>query len=665
MAELGEAALRLGFFVALYAAVAAFVGTRTRGNPKGERLLASSRNGVLTLAGLLTLALSLLAWAFFAHDFSIAYVARNNSRSTPPLYTLTGLWGGQAGSLLFWSWLLALYSALFAFRRSGKDPLVTYPAIGILMGIAAFFLFLLNTVENPFERLPTPPQDGRGLNPLLEDPGMLVHPPLLYLGYVGFAVPYALGIAALMTRRVDRYWIQSIRPWAMFAWLALGAGMVAGGWWAYRTLGWGGYWGWDPVENSALMPWLVGTAYLHSAMVQERRGMLVAWNMALLILTFTLAILGTFLTRTGVVVSVHSFAQSAIGPYFLGFLAVVLLGSIGLYLWRLEDLRSRGEMESLASRECAFLLNNVLFLGMASAVLLGTLFPILSEALQGSRVSVGAPYFVQVVAPMGLLLILLMGFGHVLAWRMTPLPELVVKLRWPVSLGLGTSIALAALLRRPVVVLGLGVVSFALGSVLQEYHGAATSRSRVTGELYLQALWRATFRRRRKYGGYLVHAAFLLMVVGIIGSHAYVTERQATLAPGETLQIGRYPLTYRGIAQAQTATARGSAAVLEVQGGEGFWLKPTRMFYPSFQQSVSRPAVLSSWREDLYVVLENVSPDGKATLRIWINPLVRWIWLGGLIFLLGVAVALWPEARSAEKGWERAAMPASEEAMES
>jgi cytochrome c-type biogenesis protein CcmF len=663
MAELGEAALRLGFFVALYAAVAAFVGAHRRGNPDGERLLASSRNGVIVLAGLLTLALSLLAWAFFAHDFSIAYVARNNSRSTPPLYTLTGLWGGQAGSLLFWTWLLALYSALFALRRSGKDPLATYPAVGILMGIAVFFLFLLNTVEDPFARLPNPPQDGRGLNPLLEDPGMLLHPPLLYLGYVGFAVPYAMGVAALLTRRVDRHWVQTVRPWAMSAWLALGAGMVAGGWWAYRTLGWGGYWGWDPVENSALMPWLVGTAYLHSAMVQERRGMLAAWNMALLILTFTLAILGTFLTRTGVVLSVHSFAQSAVGPYFLGFLAVVLLGSIGLYLWRLEDLRSQGELESLASRECAFLLNNVLFLGTASAVLLGTLFPVLTEALQGSRVSVGAPYFVQVVAPMSLLLILLMGLGHVLAWRRTPLPELVVKLRWPVSLGLGTSIALAVLLRRPLVVLGLGVVSFALGSVLQEYHGAATRRSRTTGELYLQALWRATLRGRRRYGGYLVHAAFLVMVVGIIGSHAYVTERQVTLAPGEALQIGRYPLTYRGIVQAQTATARGSAAVLEVQGGKGFWLRPTRMFYPSFQQSVSRPAVHSSWREDLYVVLENVSPDGKATFRIWINPLVRWIWLGGLIFLLGVGVAVWPEARPTEEGWERAVMPASEEAM--
>ncbi|MDR5695532.1 MAG: heme lyase CcmF/NrfE family subunit [Armatimonadota bacterium] len=653
MTEIGEAALWLGLFTALYAAVTAFSGARKTEDPKGERLLASARNGVFVLAGLLTLAVSLLTLAFLTHDFSIAYVARNHSRSTPPLYTLTGLWGGQAGSLLVWTWLLSLYSAAFTLRRDGKDRQLVYPAIGVLMGMSVFFLLILISVENPFARLPNPPADGRGLNPLLEDPGMLIHPPLLYLGYIGFAVPYAIGMAALMATRTDPQWIRVARPWAMVAWISLGTGMVAGGWWAYRTLGWGGYWGWDPVENSALMPWLVGTAYLHSAMVQERRGMLAAWNVALIILTFSLAILGTFLTRTGIVLSVHSFAQSAIGPYFVSFLGILFVGSFGLFLWRLEDLRSHAELESLASRECAFLLNNVLFLGMAFAVLLGTLFPILSEALQGSRISVGAPYYIQVIAPFGLLLILLMGFGHVLAWRRTPFQDLLVKLRWPVAAGFVALIALFVLLRRPLVVLALAMVSFALGTVVQEYHGAASRRSRVTGESYLPALWRAVLRHRRRYGGYLVHTAFLLIVVGIIGSHAYVTERQATLSPAGSLQVGRYTLIYRAMEQARTDTSEGVAAVVEVQGdGGNFLMRPKRMFYPSFQQFLSKPAVHSSWREDLYVVLENVSQEGKATFRIWINPLVRWIWLGGLIFLFGSGFAAWPEARSMEKRWE-------------
>lgn len=646
MAEIGASALWFSLGVAGYSAILAFLGART-GN---VRMLASARNGVLAVAGLVTIAVGSLLSAFLTHDFSLAYVARNSSRDTPLLYILSGFWGAEEGSLLFWAWILSLFAALLVWRqRLDGQALLPY-AVSVLMALAFFFLLLLAAVESPFTRFSVPLPDGRGLNPLLEDPGMLVHPPLLLVGYVGFSIPYAFAMAALLTRRLDTTWIVLTRRWTLFSWYALGAGIVAGGWWAYRTLGWGGYWGWDPVENSALMPWLVATAYLHSVMIQEKRDMLRTWNVLLIILTFTLSILGTFLTRSGVLVSVHTFAQSPIGLYFLAFLGAVLLGSFGLLLFRWDDLRDRNKLDSLVSRESAFLLNNLLFLAATFVVLLGTLFPILTEALRGTKILVGPPYFKQAFAPIGLVLLLLMGVGPLMAWRDSSPQVLVRNFRWP-AVGAALTAVLLSLggIRRPLVVLALAVVAFDLVTIAQEFHRGALIRVRRWQEPYWQAMWRITVRQRRRYGGYLVHLAVLVIVVGVIGSHAYVTEKEATLRAGESLHVGRYTITFQDISRRNTSDREVVIATVAVanEGHPAGLLKPERSYYPRYQQPLSRPAIRSTLREDLYLVLTSMDEDGRAVFRVWVNPLVRWIWLGGVLFTFGVLVAAWPERRRA------------------
>lgn len=645
MPEIGTLSLWLALLAACYAALASLVGARTR----RDEFIASARVGVHSVAALLTLALVLLAVAFFRHDFRLAFVAATTSRDSPTAFTLAGLWGGQAGSLLLWTWILSLLAVPAVGRaQPAVAPLQPY-ALAVLMGTAAFFLLVLTLAENPFATLVMPPADGRGLNPLLEDPGMLIHPPLLYLGFVGFSIPYAYAMAALLTGRTDAGWMTHTRRWTLLAWYALGAGLVVGGWWAYRTLGWGGYWGWDPVENSALVPWLVATAFLHSVMVQEQRDMLRAWNVTLIILSFALSILGTFLTRSGVLVSVHTFAQSSIGVYFVAFLGVVLLGSVGLVLWRWDALRSRHDLDTLVSRESAFLFNNLLFLALAGAILLGTLFPILTEALRGVKILVGPPYFAQVTAPMALLLLLLMGIGPLLPWRKASPRALVRSVAVPMAAGgVAATLALGAGIRRPGVVAALGVVAFAAATIAQEFHRGALSRIHRWRESYTRALWELLRRQRRRYGGYLVHAAVLVVAVGVVGSQTYVTEREVTLGPGDQVRIGRYALTYERLWREPASRAQVTAAALGVmnEGHPAGTLVVRRSFYPRYQQPVSRPAIRSTLREDLYVVLSAVGEDGRsATFRVWINPLVRWIWFGGALFTLGTLVSAWPDGR--------------------
>jgi cytochrome c-type biogenesis protein CcmF len=535
--------------------------------------------------------------------------------------------------------------------------LIPYAA-AVLMTVLAFFLFLIATVESPFRTLAFPPLDGRGLNPLLKDPGMLIHPPMHYLGFVGFAVPFAFAIAALITRRVDAGWLAATRRWTLLTWTALAAGLFLGGWWAYRTLGWGGYWGWDPVENAGLMPWLVATAYLHSAIIQERRGLFVAWTMALVILTFALMFLGTFLVRSGVVVSVHTFAQSEIGIYFLAFLAPLLLGSFGLLAWRWDDLRDRAPLESLASREGAFLFNNVLFLGLTFAILVGTLFPVLSEAVRGVQIFVGPPYFQQVTAPVGIALLILMGVGVLLPWRRAS-ARVLAQFRFPLFAVLLVGVAAGVLLRDPLVVLALTAVAFALAATLQEYHRGAVSAApqskhndpdartptRVPAlSLYLSSLLRLFVHQRRRYAGYLIHLATLVIIVGVIGSTAYVVEREVVVRPGESFRIGPYTVTYHGLRRGSAPNASATWARLEIKGGERRWtVEPLRLFYPRWNQPISRPGIRSTLRDDVYAVLVAFEPDGQATLRVWVNPMVRWIWIGGIAFMLGAVVSIWPE----------------------
>ncbi|MDR7415220.1 MAG: heme lyase CcmF/NrfE family subunit [Armatimonadota bacterium] len=638
LALVGSAAVWIALGSTLYAIAALLYGLK-RSLPAWT---ASGLNAALTPALFLSVALLALLVALVTHDFTLVYVVRNSSLDTPLLYRLSGLWGGQAGSLLFWTWMLSAFSALAQLRHRRTDPVLLPYAILVLSTVLAFFLLLVAAFENPFRTFEVPPPDGRGLNPLLLDPGMVVHPPLLYLGFVGFSVPYAFAMAALLTGRLDREWIVATRSWTLFAWAALSAGILAGGWWAYRVLGWGGYWGWDPVENASLLPWLLGTAYLHSALLQERAGIFAAWNMVLVILTFAMSQLGTFLTRTGLVASVHTFAQSEIATPFLVYLGGLLGASSGLAAWRWDRLRDRAVTLSLASREGAFLFNNVLFLGFAFAVLLGTLFPVLSEAVQGVQVFVGPPYFRQVSGPVGIALLTLMGIATLLPWRRGTRKTLL-RFRFPLAALLAAGISAGVLLRRPGVVAALAAVAFTAAATLQEYHRGASART-ARGEPYLAALWRL-FQGRR-YGGYLVHLAVLVMAVGIVGSHAYVREREATVRPGEEFRIGRYEITYRGLGTEEAPGVQRTWAELEVREGKRTAvLRPLRLYHPRWDQSTSRPAIRSTFREDLYVVLEAFESTGRVTLRAWVNPMVRWIWAGGVLFLIGTLITARPGIR--------------------
>ncbi|MCS7235863.1 MAG: heme lyase CcmF/NrfE family subunit [Armatimonadota bacterium] len=637
MTGVGAVSVVAALLACAYAAVASFHGARSghgRWVESGERALWAA-------AALLTVCVAALVHALVTRDFRLAYVVRNTSLATPLLYRVSALWGAQAGSLLFWSWLLAVVACAAVSRHRLTHPHLSAWACGVLSATLAFFVFLV-VVEKPFQTLPFAPADGRGLNPLLEDPGMVAHPPLLYLGFVGLSVPYAFAVAALVTRRLDGSWVAATRRWAVACWLSLGAGLVVGGWWAYRTLGWGGYWGWDPVENAALVPWLVTTAYLHSAVVEERRGAFAAWNLALVVLAFSTAVLGSFLTRTGLVVSVHSFARSEIGPYFLGFVAVVLLASFALVAWRWEDLRGKPPTDDLVSREGAFLFNNVLFLSFAGAVLLGTLYPLAVQATGGPQVFVGPPYFHAVAGPLGVALLALMGVAVLLPWRRAG-AAVLVRFRYPVFAALLAALAAAVFLRRPGVVAGLAAVSFALGAHLRAFHAAGRAGTRA-GRGYLRGLLDAFRAQPRRYGGYLVHLGVLVVAVGIVGSHAYVREREVTVRPGEAFAVGRYAFVYGGLEAGATPRADVVRARLELRLEDSVAvLQPVRLVYPRWGQVVSRPAIRSTWREDVYAVLWAFQPDGAATFRVWLNPLVRWVWAGALVAGLGTLLTLWPQ----------------------
>ncbi|MDQ7801033.1 MAG: heme lyase CcmF/NrfE family subunit [Armatimonadota bacterium] len=640
MSELGGSAAALALALCAYAAGASFHGART-----GSTRWADSGARALWAAGAaLTVCVATLLYALVTWDFRLSYVVRNTSLATPLLYRVTALWGAQAGSLLFWSWLLALVASAAVAGQRRQHPQLSAWACAVLSAVLGFFLFLV-VLERPFRTLPFAPADGRGLNPLLEDPGMVAHPPLLYLGFVGLAVPYAFAMAALVTRRLDAGWVAATRRWTVASWLSLGAGLVVGGWWAYRTLGWGGYWGWDPVENAALVPWLVATAYLHSAVVQERRGAFAAWNLTLVVLAFGTAVLGTFLTRTGLVVSVHSFARSEIGPYFLGFVALLLAASFALVAWRWDDLRGSPPVDDLRSREGAFLFNNVLFLSFAGAVLVGTLYPLAIQAAGGPQVFVGPPYFHAVAAPVGVALLVLMGVAVGLPWRRAG-PGVVARFRYPLFAALMVAMGSGVVLRRPGVVAAAAALSFALSATLQAFHDAGRAGARI-GRGYLQGLLEAFRTQPRRYGGYVVHLGVLVMVVGIVGSHGYVREREVTVRPGQTFTVGPYVLRYRSLEAGATALADARRATVELrEDGRSLLLQPVRLFYPRWGQVVSRPAIRSTWREDVYVVLWAFQPDGSATFRAWVNPLVRWVWLGALLAAVGTVVTLGPRGGS-------------------
>jgi len=652
IATIGSFAVFLGLVLSLYG-VAASVWARRRG--ARPDLMASARRTALILFGLTLLAAALMIAALVTLDFSIRYVASNTSRATPLYYRVTGLWGALEGSIILWALWLTGFTALVGYRYRGQHRELMPTVMAVFFSVCAFFFLVMTVPANPFARVWPVPPDGRGLNVLLEDTYMFSHPPVLYLGFVGFTVPYAFAMAALVSGRVTSEWAIITRRWTVLAWYFLSLGNILGAWWSYHVLGWGGYWAWDPVENAAIMPWIMGTAFLHSVMIQERRGMLKVWNLALVILTFSLTLFGTFLTRSGVVSSVHAFSQSSIGGYFLAFLGLVLVVSLSLLVWRSDRLRGQAELDGLVCRESAFLLNNVALVGLCFAVFLGTIFPLLAELVRGVKVSVGAPFFNQVTIPLMALLLFLMGVGPLVAWRRASLDHLRRILLRPLGLAALIGVALYPVGRDyPAAVITFALCAFVVATVVEEFWKGARARQRTLGEPFPQALGSLTRRNRRRYGGLVVHVGVVLVIVGVAASSAFSVEREVTLKQGESMDIGRYRLTFQRLDAAQLSNHNRIWADVAVtnQGEPVTTLQPARKHYARESQPLSRAVMRSTLREDLYVILTGADVDRGtgthlATLKALVRPLVVWMWIGGLVLTLGTVIAVWPDRRPA------------------
>jgi cytochrome c-type biogenesis protein CcmF len=642
--EVGQGALVVALALAVYGAAGAAVGAR-RGR---TALVESAQHAALGVFGLITFAFALLVYAFLAFDFSVRYVAQNTNLGTPFYYRITAVWGALEGSIVLWGWMLALFTLIVILRHRERARELYPWVLTVMLGVMAFFLSVMTIAAPPFERLTPVPADGRGLNPLLEDTGMITHPIALYLGFTGFTVPFAFAVAALVTGRVGDAWIALTRRWTITAWYFLSLGLLIGGWWSYHVLGWGGYWAWDPVENAAFMPWLTATAFLHSVMIQERRRMLKLWNLALVILTFSLTLFGTFLTRSGVIASVHAFTQGAIGAFFLAFLGLVVLVALGLLAWRWETLRSEGELDSVVSRESAFLLNNVFLVAAAFTVFFGTVFPLLSEALRGVKVSVGAPFFNQVNVPLFLSLIFLMGVGPLIAWRRASLENLRRNFLGPIALG-GAGAAFFALLgvRSALAVLTLALTLFVGATIALDFFRATRARLR-TGERLLPAMGGLLARHNRRYGGFVVHLGILVIAVGVTGSQAWSVHTETTLQRGEAAELAGYRVRFDGLAAAEESNHFKVVGTFTITNGRlgPAVMQPSKKFYP---QETSPIAGVDYWiglKEDLYLVLGDFTRDGgQATVKVQVNRLVTWIWIGGVVLTLGALLAILPERR--------------------
>jgi len=660
----GYGALVITLLISLYGIGAAFYGTR-KNKPSW---IESARLSMLLTFPMLTISALALIYLLVTGRYEVEFVSSVSSRSMDTILKMTALWGGQSGSLLFWSWLLAAFTSAVTLRNWDRDREFLPWVIIVSLVTLAFFLVLVVFFENPFARLwrlpggdfsvamiqPAgstllTPVDGQGLNPLLRHPGMIIHPPMLYLGFVSFVIPFAFAIAALVTGRKDDRWIRITRRWTLVAWLFLSLGLILGGRWAYDVLGWGGYWGWDPVEIAAFMPWLTGTAFLHSVMIQEKRGMLKHWNMVLIILTYCLVIFGTFLTRSGVLSSVHAFAQSAIGPLFFGFIGLTFIVSMSLLLRRWESLKSTTHMTAMLSREALFLLNNLLFISILVVCFWGVMFPLISELATGQKVTVGPPFYERATGPLFAGLLLLMGVAPLSAWGHSTVKSLGRNMWIPFLFSLlGVALPMAMGLTEPAALLGFWLSAFAAAVVLFEFWRGARARNRRAGESIPVALWRLAGRNRRRYGGYIIHLGVVLMAIGIIGIEIFQTETQGTIKQGDQLTLGEYTIQYdelkiwdsgdgRNVARAEISVAKNGQPI-----GQLF---PRRDFFIESQQPMTIPGVRSTWENDLYIILVDWLPISSqgATFKVYNNPLVNWLWLGGIVFILGTMVAAWPD----------------------
>ncbi|UCH61806.1 MAG: heme lyase CcmF/NrfE family subunit [Fidelibacterota bacterium] len=643
MILLGSTSLQLALIFCSLALVSGFINLVKR----DLRFSLVSRRGLMVSAFLILVATLALVHQLMASNFSLEYVARYSSAATPTMYKFAGLWAGMEGSLLFWLTILGIYVLLIGYLNRRRNLSLMLVVNLVFATVMLFFLIVTNFFENPFTLLPPGASSrGMGLNPLLQHPVMLIHPPILYLGYVGFVVPFAYAIAALVTRHMDANWIRLTRRWSLLPWMFLGIGIVLGGIWAYAELGWGGYWAWDPVENASILPWLTGTAYIHSVRIQEKKNMLRLWNVILIMSTFILTIFGTYLTRSGILSSVHAFAASELGIWFFGFVLLIILSCTILVILRKDELTSQNRLESFTSRESGFLFNNMIFVALTLAVLWGTMFPILSEAVRGMKITMGSPYFNRTTVPIGLLLLLMVGIGPLLAWRRTSLGTLKRNLTIPVATAIvATAGGMLLGLRQIYPLLSLGLVAFVFAGIINELFRGIRARRRISGESTLTAFRNMVDRNRSRYGGAIVHLGVLFMFVGFTGK-AFSTEQELALKPGENTYLKGYVFKLDRYYEVERTNHRAWIVDLSVSRNDRpvTILRPERRIYIEQDSQVqSEVAIHSRPLQDLYAIAGGIGGENNSVaLKIMINPLVQMVWLGSIIIVVGTLVAIWP-----------------------
>jgi len=644
MADFGTISLMAALAVCIYGAVIPHFGVKFN----NWNLIRSAQHASILSFFLVAVASGILIHALVISDFSIFYVWRHSSTDMPLIYKITSYWGGLEGSLLFWILVQSFFAMIVAFRYQYSNREIIPYVITTLNAIMAFLLVLLIGWSNPLDLQSVIPKEGQGLNPLLQNPAMAIHPPALYLGFIGFSVPFAFAIGGLIRGKLDNEWVLTTRRWTLLSWYFLSAGLILGGQWAYEELGWGGFWAWDPVENAALMPWLTGTAFLHSVMIQEKRNMLKIWNVVLIITTFGLTILGTFLTRSGIINSVHSFTQSEIGPAFLVYLALVLIAGFALLFKRIQMLESEYKIESVLCRENVFLAQNILLVGIAFTVLLGTTFPLLAEAVRGTKLSIQAPFFNTITAPMGYALLVLMGIGMLVSWRRSSLDNLRRNFQNPIIIAsLGTIIIVWMLFGKNLqwgVYIIFWSAIFVTSTILFEFARATQIKARQTGSNIMMGLFYVISKNRRRYGGLMIHFGVVLMFLGFAGKF-FSLEKDLTLEAGKSREIGNYRLEFQNVSEFMSGNARHRAAIIKVFDSENNFLetlKPAKSFYPTQPQPLTEVAIRRTFLEDLYLIFssENAEENNSITIKVHINPLVGWAWAALPIFTIGIGICL-------------------------
>jgi len=647
MNDIGEFSLLVALATALYGCVSYIMAIN--GN-RIDLYLSADKTPVIVF-GCVFIASAALLRGFLMDDFSLEYVAAYSNRELDTFYKVSSFWGGQKGSLLFWTLLLTTYMCVVYLQNRTKNIRLMPYAMTIMLLVVIFFLFLLNFSTNPFEIIPLPPEDGRGLNPLLQNYWMVIHPPTLYLGYVGFTVPFAFAVAALVSKNLDDGWIRLTRKWTLLSWFFLCMGNLFGASWAYVELGWGGYWAWDPVENAAFMPLLIATAFLHSIQIQEKKDMMKVWNMSLVLLTFAMTIFGTFITRSGLIQSVHTFDEATLGYYFLTFLGVIVVICVGLIIKRLPLLKSKNELDSFLSRESSFLINNLVLLGIAFATFWGTIFPIISEAVRGVKITVGPPFYNQVNVPIGLVLLALIGIGPVIAWKRATWSNLKKNFMLPLANAFVAAVILffiVPLEERAEIFTYITFVLcvFVLSCILKEFFKGAMARRELHSSNFIGEVASLTWHNKRRYGGYIVHIGTVLIFAGIAGSQAYGVHDQKHLKIGESIKLRNYTITYEKLTavEATSVKTRVIAELGVYRDGKRVWTgRPEKEFYKGSNQPVSEVDVLSSIVEDVYLILADFREDESATIKVYLNPMVSWMWTGGWVIAFGTMVCMWPD----------------------